>query len=128
MPLVRISIPSGKSAAYARGVADGVHEAMRATIDVPEADRFQIITEHMPGSLIIDPTFLGVERGADALIVQITLRAGRTIDQKKALYRAVAENLHARLGIRKQDVMIVLSENALIDWSFGNGEAQYVPD
>jgi len=60
--------------------------------------------------------------------VQITLRAGRSIDQKKALYRAVAENLHVRLGIRKQDVMIVLTENELIDWSFGNGEAQYVPD
>jgi len=86
MPLVRISLPAGKSAAYAKGVADGVHEAMRATIDVPEADRFQIVTEHTPGSLIIDPTFLGVERGVDALIVQITLRAGRSIDQKKALY------------------------------------------
>lgn len=128
MPLVRISLPAGKGAAYAKGVADGVHEAMRATIDVPEADRFQIVTEHTPGSLIIDPTFLGVERGTDALIVQITLRASRSIDQKKALYRAVAENLHVRLGIRKQDVMTVLTENELIDWSFGNGEAQYVPD
>lgn len=128
MPLVRISVPAGKGDAYAKNVSDAVHEAMRATIDVPEADRFQIITEHTPGGLIIDPTFLGVERGADALIVQITLRAGRSIDQKKALYRSVAENLHTRLGIRKQDVMIVLSENALIDWSFGNGEAQYVPD
>ncbi|MHA6686267.1 tautomerase family protein [Mesorhizobium sp. A556] len=128
MPLVRISIPSGKDAAYAKGVSDGVHDAMVATINVPQADRFQIITEHHSGSLIIDPTFLGIDRGADALIVHITLRAGRTIEQKKSLYRTIADNLHSRLGLRKQDVMIVLSENDLIDWSFGNGEAQYVPD
>ena len=78
--------------------------------------------------LVIDPTYLGIERGSDALIVQITMRAGRTVEKKKALYRAIAGNIHDRLGVRREDVMVVLTENELIDWSFGNGESQYVKD
>ena len=128
MPLVRISIPAGKGDAFAKAVSESVHDAMLQTIDVPEADRFQIITEHPPGRLILDPTYLGVDRSADALIVHITMRAGRPNEKKRALYRTVAENLHMRLGVRKQDVMIVLAENESIDWSFGDGEAQYAKD
>ncbi|TPN89711.1 tautomerase family protein [Mesorhizobium sp. CU2] len=128
MPLVRISIPASKGDAFAKAVSESVHDAMVATIDAPQTDRFQIVTEHAPGWLILDPTYLGVDRSADALIVHITLRAGRSDDKKRALYRTIAENLHARLGVRKQDIMIVLAENASIDWSFGNGEAQYAKD
>ncbi|MGN6304984.1 MAG: tautomerase family protein [Mesorhizobium sp.] len=126
MPLVRISLPAGKDAGFAKGVSDAVQDAMVATIDVPAADRFHVIADYPAGRLVIDPTYLGIERGAGALIVEITMRAGRTVEKKKALYRAIADNLHTRLGVRRQDVMIVLTENELIDWSFGNGEAQYV--
>ncbi len=128
MPLVRISIPASKGDAFAKGVSDGVHDAMVATIDIPQADRFQIITEHTASNLVIDPTYMDIERSRDALVVHITMRSGRTVEKKRALYRTIAENLNARLGLRKQDVMIVLTENELIDWSFGNGEAQYVPE
>lgn len=128
MPLVRISIPAGKGDAFAKAVSESVHDAMVQTIDAPEADRFQVITEHAPGWLVVDPTYLGVDRSADALIVHITMRAGRPDGKKRALYRAIAENLHTRLGVRKQDVMIVLAENESIDWSFGDGEAQYAKD
>lgn len=128
MPLVRISIPSGKGDAFAKTVSESVQDAMVATIDVPAADRFHVITEHAPGWLVSDPAYLGIERSADALIIQITMRAGRTNEKKKALYRTIAENLNTRLGLRKQDVMIVIAENELIDWSFGNGESQYVKD
>jgi phenylpyruvate tautomerase PptA (4-oxalocrotonate tautomerase family) len=126
MPLVRISLPAGKDADFVKGISDAVQDAMVATIDVPAADRFHVVDEYVPDRLVIDPTYLGVERGPGALIVQITMRGGRSVDKKKALYRAIAGNLHDRLGVRREDVMIVLTENELIDWSFGNGEAQYV--
>jgi phenylpyruvate tautomerase PptA (4-oxalocrotonate tautomerase family) len=124
--MVRISLPASKGAGFAEGVSDAVQDAMVATIDVPAADRFHVISEYPAERLVIDPTYLGIERGAGALIVEITMRAGRTIEKKKALYRTIADNLHARLNVREEDVMIVLTENELIDWSFGNGEAQYV--
>lgn len=128
MPLVRISLPAGKDAGFVAGVSDAVQDAMVATIDVPAADRFHVVDDYAPDRLVVDPTYLGIARGTGALIVQITMRAGRTVEKKKALYRAIADNLYTRLNVRREDVMIVLTENELIDWSFGNGEAQYVKD
>jgi len=125
MPLVQISVPAGKSAEFIKSVSGGVHDAMVATIDIPSADRFQAICEHPSGWLVCDPTYLGVERSAEAIIVRITMRSGRTNEKKRALYKAIAQNLHDRAGVRKQDVMVVLFENEAIDWSFGEGEAQY---
>jgi hypothetical protein len=55
MPLVRIDLAHGKPAEYRRAIGDVVYDAMRQTINVPEGDRFQIIAEHAPENLILDP-------------------------------------------------------------------------
>jgi 4-oxalocrotonate tautomerase len=125
MPLVRIDLPRGKSPEYRRTIGEVVYEAMIQTINVPANDRFQIIAEHSPEDLIIDPTYLGVERSAECMVIQVFLNEGRTTELKKAFYRAVADGLHRRLGLRKQDVFIALVEVKKENWSFGNGEAQY---
>jgi 4-oxalocrotonate tautomerase len=126
MPLVRIDLPAGRSPEYRKGVADVLYEAMMATLDVPEADRFQVLSERAPGDLLIDPGYLGIARGPDALIVQVTLNRGRSREKKQAFYRAVAEGLQSRVGQRPEDVVINLVEVAPEDCSFGNGVAQYV--
>ena len=125
MPLARIDIPAGKPAGFGRAVADVVYEAMLATLNAPKNDRFQIISERTRETLIIDPTYLGIERSADALIIQLTLNEGRTIEVKKAFYEAVADGLHARVGLRREDVFISLVEVKKENWSFGNGIAHY---
>jgi phenylpyruvate tautomerase PptA (4-oxalocrotonate tautomerase family) len=125
MPLARIDRPAGKPADYGRAVADVVYDAMIATLNAPKNDRFQVISEHTRGSLIIDPTYLDIERSADALIIQLTLNEGRTVEMKKAFFKAVADGLHARVGIRREDVFINLVEVKKENWSFGNGIAQY---
>lgn len=126
MPLVRISLQTGKPASYRAEISNQVYEAMRETLDIPEGDRFQIITEHGSGTLVADPSFMGMERSADFVSIQIFLTRGRTTEIKQALYRRIAERLAIALGIRPDDVMIVLTEVGLEDWSFGRGEAQYV--
>ena len=125
MPLARIDLPVGKPAEYGRAVADVVYEAMIATLNAPENDRFQVISQHTRETLLIDPTYLGIERSADALIIQLTLNEGRTVEVKKAFYKAVADGLHQRLGLRREDVVINLVEVKEENWSFGNGIAQY---
>jgi phenylpyruvate tautomerase PptA (4-oxalocrotonate tautomerase family) len=67
MPLARIDLPAGKPASYRRAVADVVYEAMLETLKAPKDDRFQVISEHGADTLIIDSTYLGIERSADAL-------------------------------------------------------------
>jgi 4-oxalocrotonate tautomerase len=125
VPLVRIDLVEGKGAAYGRTVGEVVYEAMLATINVPKDDRFQIITEHPAEQLIFDPNYLGISRSKDCLCIQITLNEGRTTEMKRAFYKAVADGLAARLGLRREDVLIGLVEVKKENWSFGNGEAQY---
>lgn len=125
MPLVRISLRQGKSEEYKKALADGVHRAIVEGADVPVQDRFQIITEHPAGGLIYDPTYLGIQRSDDIVMVQITLSTGRKLAQKRKLMKRMAEILQESLGLRPQDLMINLVEVAWENWSFGNGEAQY---
>ena len=125
MPLVRIDLPRGKSTEYRRTLGDVVYEAMIQPINVPANARVQNITEHPPEELIVDRTYLGIERSADCVLIQVFLNEGRTTELKKAFYRAIADGLNRRLGLRKQDVFINLVEMKKENWSFGNGEAQY---
>lgn len=127
MPLVRIDLAAGKPPEHRRTIGQVVYDAL-LTINVPKDDRFQIITEHAPSDLIIDATYLGITRSADCLIVQITLNEGRTLAQKRLLYKGIADGLHDRLGMRREDVCINLVEVCKENWSYGNGEAQYTQD
>ena len=127
MPLVRISLAKGKPASYRRQVGDAVHRALVEAVGVPALDRFQLITEHEPENFVYDREFLGIERSPDLVIIQITLSAGRTLEQKRALYRRIASNLEATVGLRREDAWINLVEVTKENWSFGNGEASYAP-
>lgn len=125
MPMVRVSVRSGQSDAWRAAVSEGIHSAMVDTINVPKDDRFQVITEHRPGELVYDSSYLAIPRGEGFLLIQITLNAGRTLEQKRALYARIAENLSRDPGVRPQDVMINLLEVPKENWSFGNGKASY---
>ncbi len=125
MPLVRVSLRSGKSPQYRRAVADSIHRSLVDTIKIPEKDRFQIVTEHAAGDLIYDPSYLDIPRSDDVLLVQITLSTGRSVEVKKALYARMVELLAESPGIRKEDLFVSLVEVAKENWSFGNGIAQY---
>ncbi len=69
---------------------------------------------------------MGVQRSEKVLLIEITLRRGRSVEIKQALYTTIAERLHQHLGHRKEDVFVTLHENETADWSFGNGIAQYI--
>ena len=125
MPFARIDLVRGKSADYRRTIADVVYEVMLDTLKAPANDRFQVISEHAPDSHIADDSYLGIKRTQDCVFIQLTLNAGRSVEQKKAFYRAVADGLHERLSLRREDVLISLVEVAKENWSFGDGEAQY---
>jgi 4-oxalocrotonate tautomerase len=125
MPLVRIDLTQGKSAEYRRAIGGVVYEAMVDVLKAPKDDRFQVIAEHPVDALIADENYLGIRRTQDCVFIQLTLNVGRTVEQKKAFYKAVADALHARLGLRPEDVFINLIEVQKENWSFGNGIAQY---
>jgi phenylpyruvate tautomerase PptA (4-oxalocrotonate tautomerase family) len=125
MPLVRIDVPAGTSAADRRAAADVVHDALVATFNVPLADRFQLIAEHQEGELICTPEYLGVPHSAQVVFVQITCTEGRPVATKKALYERIATELPKRSSFAADDVIINLVETRKENWSFGRGLAPY---
>ena len=125
MPLVHISLRSGKPEAWRQAIFDGVYQAMRETFDVPEDDQFMAITEHDAANFRFGRSYLGIERSADLVFVQITANDTRGLDKKKALFRRIAELLAAAPGLRPEDVLVNLVEVRKENWSLGGGLAQY---
>ena len=125
MPLVRIDLAGGKSAEFRKTLGEIVYRAMREIINVPENDKFQIITEHPPEDLNIADNYLGNTYSGDIVLIQITMNAGRTVEMKKAFFKRIADDIHTQLKLRKDDVVINLVECVKENWSFGGGIAQY---
>jgi 4-oxalocrotonate tautomerase len=126
MPLVRIDLLEGTTAEYRKSISDGVHQAMVEALSVPADDLFQVITEHAPGDLIFSPNYLGVSHSERIVFVQITLSSGRKPQQKRLLYKRIADLLAASPGISPEDVIVNLAEVSWENWSFGKGEAHYM--
>ena len=124
MPLVRIDLRQGKDAAYLKEIGRVVYEAL-LSVGVPKDDRFQIIHQHESSEFIFDPDYLGVHRTQELVIIQITWNEGRSTEQKKSLFKAIAQGLHTAIGLRTEDVFVNLVEVKKENWSFGNGVAQY---
>lgn len=125
MPLTRISLRRGKPAAYRQAIMESVYSAMRETFDVPEDDRFMTVSEHDAADFVYGAGYLGISRGDDLVIIQLTVSNTRSVAQKKALFRRIAERLADSPGVRPEDVFINLVEVAKENWSFGMGLAQY---
>jgi 4-oxalocrotonate tautomerase len=125
VPLVRVSLRKGKPAAYRKAVLDGIYRAMRSAFDVPDEDRFMVMSEHDEPDFSYSNNYLGIARSDDLILIQITANNTRTTDQKKAFYRQIVENLKKDPGVRPEDVLINLVEVVKENWSFGNGIAQY---
>lgn len=128
MPLARIDLNRRVKPDTVRQITASIYEAMTLTANVPENDKFQIVTRHDDDELIYpDAGYLGVSYSPDIVFIQVTWVASRSTEAKKAFYRMVADFIHERTGIRKDDVWINLVDVNREDWSFGAGEMQYAP-
>ncbi|WP_252089198.1 tautomerase family protein [Pseudomonas sp. MWU13-3659] len=125
MPLVRIDIRRHPDRTHLQKLGQVVFAAMKRTINVPEHDNFQVLTEHDDDRLVNDREYLGIARTDGQVFIQLTISEGRTVEQKQSLFQAIAEGLNAEAGVRPEDVFINLVEVRKENWSFGNGIAQY---
>lgn len=125
MPFAQISLRSGKTEAYRQAIFDGVYRALHETFDVPEDDQFMVMTEHEAANFRYGATYLDIARSDDLVFIQITANNTRTLEQKKALFRRIAELLGENPGLRPEDVFVNLVEVLKENWSLGGGLAQY---
>ncbi|OIQ79361.1 4-oxalocrotonate tautomerase [mine drainage metagenome] len=122
MPFTRIAIKEGTPVKKRKDIARNVHQAMVDSIGITEDDFFQLISEYGQEDFFFDRGFLDIDRSDDLVVIQITLRRGRSDAMKRDLYAKIAGNLRDGAGIRPEDIFIYLNENDFSDWSVGSGQ------
>ena len=120
MPLLNIHLRAGKPEAYRQAIFDSLYRAMREALGVPEDDQFMTITEHDAANFR-HGTGYGIVRSDDLVYIQITVFNTRTVEQKKALFRGIAELLGESPGIRPEDVFVNIVDSPKENWSVGHG-------
>jgi 4-oxalocrotonate tautomerase len=124
MPLVHISLRAGKPEAYRQAIFDGLYCAMREALNVPEGDQFMTITEHDHTNFRYGNAY-GVVRSSDVIYIQITVFNTRTREEKKLLFRRIAELLGDNPGVRPDDVFITVLDAPKENWSVGHDLTQF---
>lgn len=125
MPLVKTSLPKGRTPEEIKILVQAIHAGLVQALGIPQKDFFQTVTEHKPGELIYDADYLGIERSDNFMVIEIILRRGRSDAMKSTLFEKITSELHRTLNISTADVMIVLTENDFSDWSIGNGQSSF---
>ena len=125
MPLIRIDITEGRSDAAIKTLMYTVQDCVVEAFKVPVKDRYQIITEHKPGRIILEDTGLGFERTDQAIVIQV-FTSPRTTVNKTKFYKLLADNLKEQCDLNPKDLMVSVMTNTDVDWSFGFGSTQYL--
>jgi 4-oxalocrotonate tautomerase len=128
MPLARIDVSKDAPAERIKVVSEAIYSAMVEIANVPLHDKFQVVTRHAADEIIYPSEgYLGMNYTTNLILIQITWVGGRSMEVKKKFYKRVADEIHERAHVRKEDIWISLVDSAREDWSFGNGEMQYAP-
>lgn len=117
MPFNKLHVPKHLPAETCHAINDLLHESLVATCGVNPDDFFCLVCRYEPDDMIFHPTFLGKRDPASTVVIEIALLAGRSDNQKEALYRDVRQRL-GQVGFNPENSIIFLIENNLIDWSF----------
>ncbi|CAI3954863.1 4-oxalocrotonate tautomerase family (PptA) (PDB:1BJP) [Commensalibacter communis] len=125
MPLIRIDVVEGRNQQELNMLKETIHRAMVIAFEVPERDRYQILTQHKPGFLVAEDTGLDIPRTDKFVLIQMISRP-RSAEQKKKFYSLVCQLLKENCGIETSDVMTSIVVNSDEDWSFGLGRAQFL--
>jgi phenylpyruvate tautomerase PptA (4-oxalocrotonate tautomerase family) len=121
MPFIRTSVHKDITPLQRERIVEGIHLALVDSIGMPEDELFNLVTEYQPGEFWCSRTFNGIVRSDRVVVVEITLRRGRSDAMKRELYAAIARNLESKAEIPSQDIFIFMHENDYSDWSVGEG-------
>lgn len=129
MPFIRTSIPLGTPPRQRHAIVSAIHHALVDGIGMPADELFNLVSEHGTGTeqergrpqFFYSRTFNGMNRSDAVVVVEITMRRGRSDAMKKAMYAEIAANLGKKAGILPDDVFIFTHENDYSDWSVGQG-------
>lgn len=118
MPLIQIDLDDDLYARAGDQLGKGVHQAQLDTLDIPGDDLFQVFTPRPAGQLRFDRGFGGVER-QQLVLVRVTMVHMYPVATKRRFFEAVADRFE-EAGVRREDVLIAVTENGWEDWYAGS--------
>ena len=121
MPFVRTAVPKNTDILRKKQIVPGIHDALVESIGMPKDELFNLVTDYGDGEFFHDQGFNGIARSDSLIVVEITMRRGRSDAMKRDLYAAITRNLEGSAAVSPKDVFIFLHENDYSDWSVGNG-------
>jgi phenylpyruvate tautomerase PptA (4-oxalocrotonate tautomerase family) len=125
MPLVRIDAFEGRSESEVKILLDSAHRAIVKAFHLNERDRYQIYDARPRAHFIVQDTGLGIPRTDKALIITVVSKQRPEI-LKRRLYQEMTQELAKSASVAPSDVMISIIENGGADWTFGNGDPQFL--
>jgi hypothetical protein len=125
MPLLQFDVIQGRSESELRTLLDAAHRAVLIAFNVPERDRYQIVQENKRYQMVFQDTGLGFSRSDNLVMVRV-YTSPRSREQKQLFMAELARELRENCGVQGNDLMISFITNDKGDWSFADGEAQYL--
>lgn len=125
MPLMRFDMYKGRTKDEIRQILDITYAVATKEFHLLPHDRYQIVTQHDPEEMVIEDVGLGLQRTKNFVMISLT-SSPRTREDKEHFYKNLVSELHEKTGISPEDIMINITPNTKEDWSFGNGEAQFL--
>ena len=121
MPFIRTAVHKDTGADRRKAIVDGIHQALVDAIGMPADELFNLVSGYDPADFFYDRRFNGIARSDHLVVIEITMRRGRSDAMKRDLYARIAANLEGAAGVSARDVFIFTHENDYSDWSVGNG-------
>jgi phenylpyruvate tautomerase PptA (4-oxalocrotonate tautomerase family) len=127
VPLVTVNLLKGRSAEEKDAIAASIQAALVRTLDVSDANRYQLFNEYDGENFRHTGGYLGMTYSDQLLVIEITVRAGDDDEHKKSLLAEINRNLVASGVVDADDVFVLITEIAGANVSFGRGLAQRSP-
>lgn len=121
MPFVRTNVPQDTPQTQREAIVQGIHQALVSSIGMPQDELFNLVADYQQDQFWCSRSFNGIRRSDRVVVVEITMRRGRSDAMKRDLYAAIARNLEADAQVDPADVLIFMHENDYSDWSVGLG-------
>jgi Tautomerase enzyme len=122
MPLVKIYVGNGVyEQSRLEKISQAVHGALVDVLGVPTDDFFVSIFEMPYGRFFHPPAYLGHTYTKEFVLLEVTFGAGRPPETHVALLKEMNRRVASEASVSPEDVMIMLYDIGLSNFSFGGG-------
>lgn len=97
--------------AHHRRISDVIHRAAVRTLKAPPEKRFQRFIPLSEWQLVAP-----ADRSERYLIIEVNMFSGRTLETRKALIRALMDDLSNELSLTPNDIEVTLFESPRENW------------